>query len=73
MGIVRVKAIVRVEVIPYTLGFPKSKLKQCRIIGKGASRIRVEWLSEFWQLSELKLYHIRCVSQVKVEVIPVSE
>ena len=41
MEIVRVKVIVRVEVIPYTLGSPESKLKQCRIIGEGASRIRV--------------------------------
>jgi hypothetical protein len=70
MEIVRVKVIVRVEVIPYTLGSPESKLKQCRIIGEGASRIRVGWLSVLWRLSESKLYRIRWVSRVKVEVMP---
>jgi len=68
--IVRVKVIVRVEVILYMLGSPKSKLKQCHIIGEGASRIRVGSLSELGKLSELKLYRIRWVSRVKVEVMP---
>ena len=54
MEIVRVKVIVRVEVIPYTLGSPESKLKQCHIIGEGASHLRVGWLSELGKLSELR-------------------
>jgi len=67
--IITVKVIVRVEVIPYTLGSPESKLKQCHITGEGASRIRVGWLSELRKLSESKLYHIYWVSRVKVEVM----
>jgi len=59
--IVTVKVIVRVEVISYMLGSPKSMLKQGRIIGDSASHIRVEWLSEFGKLSESKLYRIRWV------------
>jgi hypothetical protein len=70
MEIVRVKVIVRVEVILYTLGSPKSKLKQCRIIGEGASCIRVGWVSELGELSGLKLYHIGWIFRVKVEVMP---
>jgi len=68
--IVRVKVIVRVEVTPYTLGSPESKLKQCRIIGESASLIRVGWLSELGKLSDSELYCIRWVSRVKVEVMP---
>ena len=45
MVIVRVKVIVRFEDIPYMLGSPKAKLKQCPIIAGGAFRIRVGWLS----------------------------
>jgi hypothetical protein len=67
---VRVKVIVRVKVMLYTLGSPKSKLKQCCIIGEGASYVRVGWLSELGNLSELKLYHIHWVSGVKVELRP---
>jgi len=70
MEIVRVKVIVRVEVIPYTLGSPESKLKQCCIVGEGASGIRVGWLSELGKLSESKVYRVCWVSRVKVEVMP---
>jgi hypothetical protein len=68
--IVCVKLIVRVEVILYTVGSTKSKLKQCCIIGEGAFHFRVEWLIQLRKLSELKLYSIHWVSQVKVEVMP---
>ena len=54
MEIVRVKVIVRVEVILYTLGSPESKLKQCRILGAVASRIRVGWFLVLGKLSELR-------------------
>jgi len=65
-----VKVIVRVKVILYTLGSPKSMLKQCHIIGEGASHIRVGWMSELRKLSESRLYGIHWVSRVKVEVMP---
>jgi hypothetical protein len=73
MEIVKVKVFVRVEDIPYTSGSSESKLKQCRIIGEGASHIRVGWLSELGRLSELRLlselYRIRWISHVRVKVI----
>jgi len=68
--IVRVKISVRVEVIPYTLSPPESKLKQCGIIGEGASRIRVGWLSELGKLSVSEIYCIRWVSRLNVELMP---
>jgi len=67
--IVRVKVIVRVEVIPYTSDSPASKFNKCRSIGEGAFAIGVERLPELRKLSESKIYHIRWVSQVKVEVM----
>jgi len=70
MEIVSVKVIVTVEVIPYMLGSLNSKLKQCRIIGEGASHIRVGWLSELGNMSELKVYRIRWVYRVTVEAMP---
>jgi len=39
--IIRLKVIVRVEAIPYTVGSPNSMLKQCHIIAVGPSHIRV--------------------------------
>jgi len=70
MEIDGVKVFLRVEVIPSKLDSPESKLKQCHIIGDGASHIRVGWLSELGILSELKLYHICWLFRVKVEVMP---
>jgi len=67
--IVRVNVIPSVEVIPYMLGSPESKLKQCHILIDGACHISVEWLSQLGKFSQLKLYCICLVSWVKVGVM----